>query len=262
MQLISMNEDVSQTEAIAGAIRSVGTSNFVPELLNYMRTAAAFQGAFVSRLNLNSAPEHIYDNVRQERRSEVIDRWLERAWLLDPFVVRFIGGSHAPVMVLRDVAPDRFGKTDYFGIYYKSLKLDDELGVFVTLPDGVLFFSLGPELGKKRFSRREVKQLTEIHPIIAALCEQHFHRSPQPNQQSLGNSVNLETVIENVCDGLTKREIEVVQNLLRGHSSHSIALLLDVSPATVKVHRKNIYRKLGISSQSALFSIFLQSVSE
>ncbi|WP_170352659.1 MULTISPECIES: helix-turn-helix transcriptional regulator [Ruegeria] len=249
------------SEDVAGAIRAVGTSNFMPELLNLMRGAASFKGAFVSLLNPGKAPEHVYDNVRAERRSVVVDRWLDRAWLLDPFVVRFIGERHEPVMVLRDVAPDRFANSDYFRIYYKTLFLRDEMGVFVTIANGTLFLSLGPSEGRTRFSRRDVERLTDLHPIISALCEQHFHRTPSSGQFE-DSEVDFDGVIDKVCKGLTQREIEVVQSLLRGHSTRSIALLLDVSPSTIKVHRKNIYRKLGISSQSALFSMFLHSTND
>lgn len=254
-----MNQSSSKSDELARAIRSLGTPNFIPELLDYMRTAAPFRGAFICRLNLSRPPEHVFDNVRQERRSVVVDRWLDRAWLLDPFVVSFISERHKPVMVLDDVAPDRFSNSDYFNIYYKSVRLKDELAVFVALPDSMLFFSLGRLIDETRFSKRDLRKLLEIHPVVSALCEQHFHRSLRSTgEQSQGN-VSFETAIKKACEGLTRREIEIVQHLLRGHSSRSIALLLDVSTATVKVHRKNIYRKLGISSQSALFSLFLKS---
>ena len=255
-----MEIGTSETDVLARAIRSIGTPEFIPDLLDYMRSAAAFSGAFVSGLYLSRPPEHIFDNVREERRSVVVDRWLDRAWLLDPFVVSFIGESHKPVMVLEDVAPDRFSKSDYFKIYYRSVRLKDELGVFVPLAESTLFFSLGRLIGESRYSKRDVHRLKQIHPVVSALCAQHFHRRPLTSDAGTANRVTLETVIENVCDGLTKREVEIVQHLLRGHSSQSIALILGVSPATIKVHRKNIYRKLKISSQSALFSLILKSV--
>ena len=61
---------------------------------------------------------------------------------------------------------------------------------------------------------------------------------------------------------LTPREREVVGLVLRGHSSVSIAKVLDVATGTVKIHRRNIYSKLGISSQAQLFSLFLSMLSE
>lgn len=245
---------------LAKSIRSIGTAEFMPALLDLMRTVAPFRGAFVSRLSPSRLPEHLYDNVRQERRSVVVDRWLDRAWLLDPFVVSYLSGRFDAVMVLEEVAPDRFTQTDYYNIYYRSVRLKDELAIFVTLPDSTLFFSLGRLIGETRFSRKDRARLLEAQPVIASLCEQHFHGQAPRRANQARSSVSLEALIQEVCEGLTNREIEIVQHLLRGHSSQSIALVLDLSPATVKVHRKNIYRKLGISSQSDLFAIFLQSV--
>jgi hypothetical protein len=45
--------------------------------------------------------------------------------------------------------------------------------------------------------------------------------------------------------------------ILQGHSTQSIALHLDIAPGTVKIHRKNIYRKMQISTQAELFSVFM-----
>ncbi len=54
---------------------------------------------------------------------------------------------------------------------------------------------------------------------------------------------------------LTKRQAEVALLVLRGHSSASIALRLEISPQTVKVFRKQLYRKCNISSQAELFAL-------
>ena len=56
------------------------------------------------------------------------------------------------------------------------------------------------------------------------------------------------------------REGEGARMSLHGHSSESICFNLGISLGTVKTHRKNAYAKLGISSQSELLSLFLQSL--
>ncbi|MNY62113.1 Bacterial regulatory protein, luxR family [compost metagenome] len=45
--------------------------------------------------------------------------------------------------------------------------------------------------------------------------------------------------------------------ILRGHSNLSIGKTMNIAEGTVRIHRKNIYRRLGISSQGALFRIFI-----
>jgi DNA-binding CsgD family transcriptional regulator len=247
---------------LSDAIRGVGAATFFPVLLDYMRSAAAFRGAFVVALPAVGAPVYLYDNVRAERRAMVVDRWLDGAWLLDPFVAARRSGHEDLVVTLQDVAPDRFTQSEYYRTYYRSVKLRDELGLFVQLHGRHLFFSLGRLAGERRFLQSDVKRLFAIQPIIAALCEQHFSRRPSEKADFAGDGDAMSVAMERIDKDLTEREIEVVRHILQGHSSRSAALLLNLSPATVKVHRKNIYRKLGISSQSALFSLFLQTVAE
>ena len=59
---------------------------------------------------------------------------------------------------------------------------------------------------------------------------------------------------------LTKRERDVLLYLLRGYSSALTAEKLNTSDGTVKIHRKNIYRKLDIGSQAELFSLFINCI--
>jgi DNA-binding CsgD family transcriptional regulator len=59
---------------------------------------------------------------------------------------------------------------------------------------------------------------------------------------------------------LTDRERQISQLLLRGHSSKSIARVLDIAPGTVMVHKRNLFSKLGITSQYELFSIFIDNL--
>lgn len=51
---------------------------------------------------------------------------------------------------------------------------------------------------------------------------------------------------------LTGREQTVLLQLAQGKSNKEVALILDISVRTVETHRKNIKRKLGISSTAGL----------
>lgn len=53
-------------------------------------------------------------------------------------------------------------------------------------------------------------------------------------------------------EALTDREQTILLQLAQGQSNKDVALALDISVRTVETHRKNIKRKLGISSTAGL----------
>lgn len=67
--------------------------------------------------------------------------------------------------------------------------------------------------------------------------------------QLLGNSPNQETEEENQ---LTDREVEVLKEIVKGLSNKDISEKLNISIHTVVSHTKNISKKTGIKSRSAL----------
>lgn len=57
---------------------------------------------------------------------------------------------------------------------------------------------------------------------------------------------------------LTAREIEMLQLAAHGLSARQTAQRLTVSPATVKTHLENIYRKLGVSDKPSAVATALR----
>jgi DNA-binding CsgD family transcriptional regulator len=51
--------------------------------------------------------------------------------------------------------------------------------------------------------------------------------------------------------GLTTREVEVLDRLVRGRSNKQIARDLGISPRTVGTHVEHIYVKIGVSTRGA-----------
>lgn len=47
---------------------------------------------------------------------------------------------------------------------------------------------------------------------------------------------------------LSEREMEVLKLASNGHKSKEIALILDISLQTIKIHKRNIIRKLGVAT--------------
>ena len=118
-----------------------------------------------------------------------------------------------------------------------------------------------------RFSAKEFRLLNRVVVIIDSLAQRHWHDLHNKFEDELSECATGEraTIVEETVSALfgrriTPRETQVVAQVLEGHSSDSIAKSLGISVGTVRIHRRNIYGKLQISSQQELFSIFFKKI--
>lgn len=189
--------------------------------------------------------------------------YLKGLYLLDPFYLANREAPQSGLFWLADVAPECFEQTDYYQRYFRLNIVADEVHVNVQLDaERTLSLSLGCE---GLFSSEQAALLSLIQPWVAALMRQRmaFEREvleqtapPTPSWQSW-----MESTDQQLETPLTARELEVGRLLLSGCSNKEIARKLAISAETVKVHRKHMYSKLGIRSQSELFSLFLKAQS-
>ncbi|MEH6576988.1 MAG: helix-turn-helix transcriptional regulator [Amphritea sp.] len=215
-------------------------------------------------------PLHIYNNLPESLVLKNLDSYMTGAYLIDPFY-DFCSKSQAPGFYrLRDVAPDDFFNSDYFKNYYVHTGLRDEIGLFIQVDEDFnVGISFGLFEGDPELSSDDIDRLKLVEPLILELCNKHWQTSRLKSlfsQTEIKNSKVFGTHLKNAFinfgrDHLSVREREVIRLILKGHSSKSVARELNISPDTVKVHRKNFHYKLGISSQGELFSMFLNSFS-
>ena len=117
-------------------------------------------------------------------------------------------------------------------------------------------------------TRKEMDLLRAIEPAVRGLGTRHwaaaaekFPGGRRAERSSAQADPPLARALQRFGQSrLSNREREIVTYVLQGHSTESIARHLDISPGTVKIHRKNIYRKLEISTQAQLFATFLSSL--
>jgi len=96
-----------------------------------------------------------------------------------------------------------------------------------------------------------------LSPVVSALARaewQGLDRGTGPLEDTPALLINA---ARQQGIALSPRQATVGLMILRGHSTPSIALSLGVSPQTVKVFRKQLYARCGISSQAELFSLML-----
>ncbi len=250
--------DKPTVELLAQAIRESGTPAGPRSVLSFVGALVPFTSSLITLLARGGRPVLLYDDIRPERREVVVGAYLRGAYLLDPFYDYLLAGPRERVVPLQDIQPDHFRKSRYFSSYYADVGLADEIGIFLERRDGTaIFASLGRAVGMQPFPKRGVHSLRLSLPVIDALMLRQWDAAVPPEASSLTLDQALRGDQFSI---LSAREREIVALILKGHSSKSIAWQLAIAVGTVKNHRKSIYRKLSITSQSALFARFLRGL--
>ena len=185
--------------------------------------------------------------------------YLSGAYLLDPFYELHNSGADTNLYRMSDIAPDQFSRNQYFLEYYQRTTIIDEIAFIIwPSPQISIHVCLGRDVkSKRRFTIREISSTKQVLPIVETLVCKHWENlrfsSDDHGENVLERMVRLVSETHNI--NLTKRQAEVALLVLRGHSSASIGLRLEISPQTVKVFRKQLYRKCNISSQAELFAL-------
>lgn len=246
----------------ANLIATIGEASlFDGQLTAFLRSHIAFDSLIALRYHYQYAPEVLFEELDPRDAEALYGRYFEGAYLLSPFYLRWLAAREAyGLYQLKEIAPDGFFDSVYYTDYYGRSGLIDEVG-FVVPIDGLsaVLVSLGRTARLDVYSDDELRRLYDIEPIVRSSIQRHHSLISRPTDTQLRKRL---TDALNLFGSslLTQREQNVVQLMLRGHSSKSCARMLGISPTTERVHRRNIYAKLEISSQAELFSLFFDAL--
>jgi FixJ family two-component response regulator len=131
------------------------------------------------------------------------------------------------------------------GLELQQLLLDEGLGVpliFLTAHGDVPAAVNAMQQGAVDFLQKPFNPQAFLHSVnrIVRLARENF----QNRQRDLG--------VQHQLDRLSPRELEVLDGLLEGKTSKTLARDLGISPKTVDVHRASVMRKLLVGSSAEL----------
>jgi DNA-binding CsgD family transcriptional regulator len=255
-------------EATGQLISNIGEDNFANCLSNALREVTPFDFTVVFGYLGSAQPFDLYDDFPRVKKKIFVEDYQEGPYLLDPFYLASTKPIESGLYRLRDLAPDRFYQSEYFRNYYVQTGLTEEIAFFANLPDkAVVIVSLMRT--KKSFTAKEVRDLGRYLPVVLAACHKNWFDLAskfgisRSKERAAGRNRSLELAFEKFGkDLLTAREREVVEFTLKGHSAVAVGQILEISPGTVRIHRRNIYSKLRIRSQGELFSGFIKTLLE
>ncbi len=265
-----MRRDQNWNKEIAGIISAIGSPGFAGTLVDALRNLVPFDYSVMFAFCGDARPFDLYDDFPTTKRGIFVTIYQEGPYMLDPFFLASKNNVDPGLYRLKDLAPDRFYQSEYFRSYYVQTGLSEEIGYFIALPETVIaVVSLMRADPAPAFNAREFRQLQSAEPIVRAAAESNWSElyrrfSDGANGAKQGNlQQHIDHAFRNFGRSvLTARERGVVEYVLKGYSSEAIGKILEITTGTVRIHRKNIYSKLGINSQGALFSQFIRALSD
>lgn len=246
---------------LSEVITRIGSAGFEAAFWGFLRALVLPDSLVILAYRDAGPPTALYRMFADPRVFAGLDRaYLAGAYRLDPFFEMHLNRAVEGAYRLREVAPDAFHRSRYFVEYYEQTTLIDEIAFVVRPLEGVsLNVSLGRDAASgKPFSAAEVATCRRLAPVVAALARVQW----RDIGEAVGPAENMPVLLAEAAKerhgiALSPRQAEVALLILRGHSSVSIGLRLGLSPQTVKVFRKQLYRRCAISSQAELFALML-----
>ena len=253
--------------ALAEVIRRQGGTGFESALLAFLARAVAPDNLIVLAYRAAAPPMVLFRQAQVAQVFAALDSvYLAGAYVLDPFHDLHVRRAAPGLYRLADIAPDAFQRSRYMIEYYQATGIIDELTyVAYPAPGLTLNLCLGRDAGSGRvFSARETDVAVRIAPVVIALAETHWAGLPTSDPLPEAGPVARLVAQLHQARGirLSPRQAEVALLILRGHSTPSIALVLGVSAQTVKVFRRQLHARCGVSSQAELFALMLPLLGE
>lgn len=249
-------------EQMARVTESIGQPNFAATLFETLGCIHPIQATTLYLYPHGGMPSALFEVDGPWLPQGNVHRYLSGFYLLDPFYGACVENGLSGCFELAEVAPDHFELSEYYQSFYRHSHLQDELN-YILQPSPGLSLAVSLAFTEKP-DPAITRQFKQIGPWVLALLGKHFvgidarnSRFDNPLDQRVHSALN------NFGSSiLTERECRIAQLILRGHSTRSLAERLGVSEDTIKSHRKNLYVKLDIGTQSELFSLFIDSLAE
>lgn len=256
--------------ALACAISATGAADFPAKLVSALCQLTSIESFLIGLERKDQSPLLLYQQgTHAEHQEALINHYYSRGYLLDPFCLAVENGLAQGFYHLADIAPDDFFSSEYYKTYYlKTGSVEDCYYIADLNPQCKISLCMYQGLSAGRMQPQQLELLRLVAPVVQELLLQYGSQvlaqrsAARPTEPAAALPSTLPQQIQSAfmsfgSERLTEREREVAHLMLRGHSIKSSAQSLQISPETVRMHRKNIYTKLAINSQAELFALFI-----
>ncbi len=250
--------------ALARMTATIGTADWFDAVLDLLGTVCAIDSGGAMVYHREQRPRRILHRFNPQERALPEDAYLSGPYVLDPHYQLFAAGCPNGAHLLRDIAPDDFFQSEYYRVFYSQIGLSDSIELLWRInADSALNIFIERSIRHPKFQEADMLAITMVVPLVFASAAKHHELTAAALRRDSDNLTHrkVQSTIENFASSLlTQRERQVLFYMLSGFSSSLTAERLKTTEGTIKIHRKNIHRKLDIGSQAELFSLFINCI--
>jgi DNA-binding CsgD family transcriptional regulator len=250
--------------ALAKMTTAIGSADWFDAVLDLLGTVSAIDSGGAMVFHRNQRPRRIVHRFNPLERKLPEDAFLSGPYALDPNYQLFLQDCPTGIYWLRDIAPDDFYETEYYRVFYSQIGLSDSIDLLWRInADTALNIFIERSIRNARFQAEDLIAIQALAPLIFATAAKHHELTAAASGRDADKLTHrkVQSTIKNFASSiLTQRERQVLFYMISGYSSALTAQRLKTTEGTIKIHRKNIHRKLDIGSQAELFSLFINCI--
>ncbi len=258
-QLSKWNRDVSR------AIAALGTDDFFAALIAAVRGQVRIDLPQIWLYHRDLPPRVLYHEIPEAHIPSQIDEYLEGPYREDPFYQTSMNQPRSKIYRIGRVTAGKLEESTYYTDYYSETGTVDEAIYLAKLAGGnVINLSMMRLSQHGPYSDKEYEALYLLAEPVSELLKSHSDHGnfAVTNLLQPGIDHQIDTAFRTFGQSiLSPREKDVLELMLRGYGTDTSAERLTIAVETVRRHRKSIYRKLDVNSQTDLFSLFINSMS-
>lgn len=263
-------------DLLSDVLRAVGDRAFYPALVAWIGSMIPNEIWFVTQYSRRQKPVILHDNWA---RNDAKAYYMGGIHQFDP-TYHVLGDETMMSGTSMALIADRFSLDSRYADYLDNIaRIRDELIIVLPQMDD-RYIAIGLDRSAGQFSADEIEAARMLWSPLSEMHRLHVERAGLGDRLAFADgSTRWDATGEDEDDdlqtaggpslrrfarsqGLTPREVEITALCLRGYPNAAIARSLSISHGAVKNHKLRLYRKLDITTERELFSLFFDTATE
>ncbi|MGE4337741.1 MAG: LuxR C-terminal-related transcriptional regulator [Pigmentiphaga sp.] len=260
----ALGGDNAVDAALPWLVRAVGSNDFGPALLHFLRQEVCAVDqlvGFTRKAGRRGVSLFTVGDMPPRLAQSLTQRYLDSYHLMDPTA------DELGILEQEDAWLTRMNRevpasSVYRAFFFTHSRLVDRVAILTRGLDGAVVACHGYRRSPSpEFADADLAALQPWLGTLAALLRQHHALAHWPPHHTAPEALTAapppSAARQQALARLSAREKAVFQRLLAGLSTDAMALDLGVSVNTVRTFRKKLYRKLEVTSRLELYQKYM-----